>query len=444
MKKIIWMMILAVLLTGCEEKACNPNESICIDEETYDYILEEDPTVVMSFENQEQQEAFIALWDETYPELQGVLQGVIYEDDTYQSFIDQPADLVLLDSHYATLSKANWQNFDEHLKETIYPHLSSNMLVDETEFFFLPLYASGSNFIVNTNVLSEMGISLEDENEDGLIDAIDSFEKWQELGLSIDVFLDDWTFSYAFMMIDLELFEDISLESNPFESEEVLQHLYDVASLSEVIKLSDLTYEQFFEEENVAVALMQRWMYYLEEDPSVMVISKLPTVNERQLENLIYAKGYVLNAESTSKNTAHKVMELLYTQQGLQIMMDTSESIVVYPLASTFETEIEVEYDENGEVIEEEVIEPYTLNYPNEFDKMIAESYQYGVLEDYQAVETEVTVRYFDCLDDVMFQEVCVELYYEMITAEQAQEILVSRYESWIGQYRESEDEVSS
>lgn len=186
-KKIVLVGCLALMLSGCRSQkipACDIKKGTgCAEVEEN---VELRPIIIGGIEPA-YGDALIALWDEIYPEKQGLLQ-VQYGNDM-QTAIDQQYDIVLTYEELAGLNQTELLQLDMAFTQSIYAGSSKahEDVLPPIQPYFVPLAYEGIAFFYNETMLKSIGVdTITDGNQDGMPDAFDSWEKLFELA-------DSWT-----------------------------------------------------------------------------------------------------------------------------------------------------------------------------------------------------------------------------------------------------------
>lgn len=422
MKKILGLLIL-IVLSGCTSKGCNPNDlEICFDTESKHFLMEDDAQVQVAVPNEAYGASLEALWNESYPDRVGLLKAIINSPQSYQEIAESKLDILFVDAHSAILLKDNLLSIDEHLANKIKPHLAPNFIIDETDLFFLPMTAYGVSFATNLDYLRANNLSTEDANQDGLVDAFDTFEEIAQAKLSIPFDFNDSLFTQGFSTLGYPLFE--SSKDEPFDQLAFLEAMESLAHLGQLFDASGWTYEQFLSNPNQAFSMIGTWMYY-EAASSDNLYSKLPSFEEKQFKSMAYPSGYVIKKSTIYPNAVYEVLDLMFSEKGLQLFNDTSDNLLVY--------------NASLEVTESQLIEPYTIEYKNDAQEMMAIALLESQIENYEGLALNLNYRYYDSLKDIEYQTIIGQVFNQEISAADAQTILVQRYSEWIDSFKEEE-----
>lgn len=417
MKKFI-VLVLVIFIVGCSPKACNPNnQEICLDEVTSRFIIEENAQIRVMADSVGYKEALEELWRTNNPEYKDLLKVEVFGEE----LSDKDYDLVFLTSHQAALYSKDLLVLPEVAQVEIYPHLATNFTLDKQGLFFLPITAYGTVFATNKSYLSENGLSVVDENNDGLVDEYDSVEEIYNADMSFPICFDDPLFTRAFSLLDFELFENDPL--NTFNSEEFLAALTSLSELGKLAKSGEWNYEMFFDLDNMPFSQIGTWMYY-NNAKSEVTYSDLPSYLDKHFNQYAYPSGYSINASTKYPNAALEVLRLMYSKQGLQAYANTSDNLLVY------NQEVET-ITEDDEVI----LEAYNIEYKTRADQEVARALSHSIMEKYEALEYDLKYRYYDSLDIIDYQAVIKDVFNQNISPVDAKTLLEERFQTWINTF---------
>ena len=396
MKKILLILLTLSLFSGCTTKQkaiINPLEG----------------EIVMAVENEKFGEDFLALWQETYPEYPNALKFVVYDDFDSVEFQENYSDLAIL-----------WDVDAAGMQDLLLPidisqyrlQLVSQYLLNTQEVKYLPLAGLGSFFIVNKTLLSENGIDTSDNNHDGLIDAVDSFEKIANLDFEVKMHYDvDDEYSANFLFTNgFKLFADNDKSNPGFTSEAFINALQTSLDLKSLLTLSDFVYPDDLADGSVPFIIGLPTFLIAEEAEALGVeyqISKFPTYQNQEFYPFASSKGYVINADCDYPDLANLVLALLETPEGLQLYLNDTMSYLLY------DGDADLEYQD---WLHAEISQAYQYSYPSDF-------YGYGN-DNSQNVE--------DMLAAIAYQATLKDVFNEKITVSEATTSLDKQAKEWL------------
>ncbi|WP_303017229.1 hypothetical protein [Holdemania massiliensis] len=190
MRRLVFIWIgFMVMLGGCtQEKPCiAENGIICYDEELQQYQVEKDAKVRVMVETEAYGQALVELWNQEHPEQMNVIEPIVVQDFDAATWLGYKTDIALLWSNDAAQIINHFMPVQPELKDEIQEHvpLQFGELLNLDGLRYVPMSYYGMVFSTNVTMLGELGYDVTDDNEDGLIDNFDSFEKLMALA-------DDW------------------------------------------------------------------------------------------------------------------------------------------------------------------------------------------------------------------------------------------------------------
>lgn len=477
MKKWIYLL-LVLLLAGCQsKKACNVNEGmICYDENEEQFILEEAAHLVVAVDSEEYGKALSEIWDTYYPQAKGAIEYVVQESFDGKSYMDIYPDLGLLYSSEASRLDEWFYPIDERVQAEIEGGLLKQYgdELNQNAFVYVPMFGYGWVFSYNATMLEEAGVDLSDGNQDGLPDALDSFEKINEWASSIEeltfrgelvenVFKWDWNDPYQTMMLlslaDFKPFSSYRAELPLWDSEAFLLTLNDLSEfgkmkwqftelepiLNEDIEKQELSLsgaEFYLSNAQSVFSLVGTWMYYDEYEELNEVdfcFSKMPTFNGSTMHPYTLSTGYVINKNTQYPNACFELLKLIRSDEGLKAYASVSDNPLLY---NYDEERKELVENEKGKLIEV-TKEPLQLEFINENCKQISYAMMQGVEMSMISFELDSSVRGWQMIRDCDFYSIFKQVFDQTLSALKAQEILVQKTNEWLNPYLPSEEETN-
>lgn len=417
-------------MTGCTSiKGCNLEDKVaCYNKKESAFEIEEGAVLRIAVETEQFGDALVSLWNQYHPEYPDVIDYVIAEDYTRQ--YQQATDLIFMNESEVSLLWNYLQPIHEENSEQIQKYMPERekSLLNYKEDYFIPMSYEGMLFAYNETLLEDIGVDLTDDNQDGLVDAIDSWEKilllselWQNEDNKVDIlFPFQSTERYSFYPFltagDWQFCESNIAEQPGFDSEEFLSSLRFIEQLGQqdwyINKEENNTYayEQALDEDTL-LTMIAPWMYYqnIEETQQVNYrFSHMPSYQGNILTPLTEIKGYILSKDCKYPSAANEVIRILRSKEGLQAYIDNTDSV---PYIKTDDFVIE----------------------DNKKEQIIA--YAYSVSEPLIALKGNTAVRAWQMYYEIDWLSVMNRLMNREITTEVAQEEIVRLSSDWLDQY---------
>ena len=188
-----WMTVLLcslLALAGCaQEKTCvAENGVVCYDEETGQFQIEDNAVIRVMVDHEEYGEALVELWNQVHPEHPDVIEPVLASTYDAVSWMQSKTDLALMWSSDAAQILGYFQPVNEDLADQLRPYFPQQFgeLLNSEALYYVPMSYYGMVFSTNVTMLQELGYAVADNNQDGLVDDFDSFEKLAELAKAWD------------------------------------------------------------------------------------------------------------------------------------------------------------------------------------------------------------------------------------------------------------------
>ncbi len=436
MKKILMIIMTAIILVACskEEEMCtSENIAVCEIENIEDFIIEENAKIKIAVFEEAFGEALISSLDSIYP---GVYSYDVIDENDVESISDydvyqtklENASLLFDDiapmsnSFEAILNNENISNFTK--------------VINQDEYYFMPFDIKGLLFAYNETFLKELSVDLSDENNDGLADSIDSFEKIGELALKWKrenaTYLNkplETIFSFPFndqlaMISFIENSnyklvtgvsgEDIDLEDDLLTALAAYKDLAKYPWSFDEEKIVDMVwnYEEVLKDQSAPFLLVGNWMFYEQYQKTQaykLKFTKLPTVNEQEISSLSNITGFVLNKNSDFVNAQNQVIKHIRSLNNIEDMINLGMIPLVDPLLLD---EIELEEDSN---IKDQV-RAYTYSHPIEL----------------QAFDKNPMIQAYEIYYEVDFRDIYHRLFLADLSVEDAQKEIKERVAVWL------------
>lgn len=335
----------AILLQGATlqaERTCEVGEAeVCYDFNLKAYAIEPEAKVTLQVANAAYGDALVALWDQTHPDHAGAL--------SYQTLENESST----DLQYLSLSQAAFRHGDAitildggdfGVSDTLASELNTHGLT------FVPMAGEGFAFLTNLDRLEAMAIAQDDVDQDGRIDAIDSFAKIQTLFQSQSSLASTLVFSlnepfvfYPFLTSSgWQIFGEHEAKSPGFEKEAFLQALVAIESMSQFDWNGPLdndsqqytwAYTNALESGDFTFDIVSSWMFVEEKQAKLEArwqISALPNMTDDGQDLtpfLTNVSGYQISKDSLFPSAAHEALRLIRSQEGMQAFVDATQLI---------------------------------------------------------------------------------------------------------------------
>ncbi|RRC94165.1 hypothetical protein EII25_01400 [Erysipelotrichaceae bacterium OH741_COT-311] len=425
MKTFITVLLLCFLV-GCQPTCKLDGNQACKDKETGKFQIEEEASLVVAVENEAYGQRLVELWDKTYPKHQGLLNYVVYQNFDYQEFQDIYADVVLLWDSYAV----RMQDYLLDLQvDGFKDHLASNFMFPTKEITYLPISAVGSFFSTNISMLETMGYDVVDENQDGLVDAFDTFEEIagmdvskqegnQQPLLKMPLYLDDFFTSFVFTTNGFSFNHD--LKEYGFTTSEFKASLQAIQQLNTMFEETEFLYEDYLSKEVSPFSLVTTWMYYQQYQDINGVdfrFSAFPTLNGKHFTPLAHSKGYSVNTLTKYPSAAFALIELMFSQEGLNLYIKHTDSILLYNHLHE---------------------DPYALTFKNEDQLAISKAFLSSMMEDYRRYE-RADVQVFEFVKEPAYLDVYKKVFRQEMGVEEAVEEMNRLYAEFYNRFQQVE-----
>lgn len=177
------------------------------------------------------------------------------------------------------------------------------------------------------------------------LDKIEQDEISEEIFLSIEkigeidkgfYYLDQPLFTFSFLTSNINYFPGKEKSTINFNGNSFKEALSDYQRVLELIECDDqASYDNWFIQNSYYSGFVTLDMQ-LNEDETInggkYKITKLPTINEKQLYTQAVSYGYVVNAKSAYPNAAKNLVTLMHSIAGIQALCNTGLLVPMIPL----------------------------------------------------------------------------------------------------------------
>ena len=351
--KIIINLLLIILLASCNSSACKSgNTGLCELEKIKKLKIEESAKIKIGVFNEgfgnDLRESFAL----AYPKYKDLLEISVIDFNNSLDLSDfNDLDLIQLRSEVVPLYINNLLPLDDSFESLLHNPVLEKLAaqINQDKNYFLPFDSEGLIFAYNKTMLESFNVDLSDSNNDGLPDAIDSFEKIADLAKSwrkdqVKYLDEEINEIFSFPLNDrlamLAFFENndyrliqgssgemIDLSSNLYKALDNLKTLgQDKWRFDESLE-NDLfwNYEEILKNQKAPFLLVGNWMHYDHYQKSKayeLVFSKLPQLNNKDLALLSSVSGFVINKNTSYPNAANMVLLHIKSPEGVQVTVN--------------------------------------------------------------------------------------------------------------------------
>ncbi len=444
MKKlfVVYSLISLVVLSGTVAvvnyyKPCVADgNTVCFDEETNIFVLEENAELTVYVKNNEQREYLYVKMTRDIVDYNIKLNvEVIPEVSAWDAVHKLEADIFYIQQLEAAMMHDHLMEMDKRIvsqrSSNGIEHITSMINFNET--VFLPTTYEGLLFAYNKTLLEELGFDIHDVDEKNRLNA---FNDWQEIVELLQQWKQErpdssitsvfpFTVSepwqlYAFLTAgDWHMFDSMDVSNPGFLSLDFYHSLTFIKELFEEewyfngLDEKTWNYEQALINKESLFSIATEWMNWddiAEHTNQEFSYSAFPSNESIQLSPLVRVGGLVIK-ENDFPSLSHKVVSILNGLDSIQLLSDTADVNVV------------VAHDE---------FEQLTMK-QKQAEKSLA--FSYGVSEPLLALADNPTMLGWDFYLQGHVFEVLIQLFDNEITVEEAQLELVESYELWYNQH---------
>ena len=438
--KICISLLILISLSGCGLfSKCEPKDGVvCYDKGSDRFFIEDGAVLNIAVTSEAYGEAVVSLWDTTYPDYAGIVTYTLVDDTTALYYHDNPGyDLIYISETELPMIMDEVLELDDNTVKSFEPYIVSTFgqVINSSAYIFTPLVYDGFLFAYDETVLTKMNISLEDSNNDGLPDSIDTWEEifrlvtaYNDNRLSTDVefmfpleFNEKYSFYSMLTAGDWQMYKSLIASDPGFDSPEFqksLLFIYDLGKYDWNMETpSDsegytFKYEDVLVNQSSPMTMIAQWMYYKEfeaETGSNYRFAHMPSFAGNILTPLVSIEGYAISANTNYPSAANQLMMMLRSKAGLELLLNNTNLIPI----------IEITDDLDIEITDQ-----------NKYDMIKA--YAYSVTEPLIALSSDTTVRAWDMYYDCDWMSVIKQLYDHKITVSEAQDQISQMANDWL------------
>ncbi|MGL5541023.1 MAG: extracellular solute-binding protein [Erysipelotrichaceae bacterium] len=369
MKKLVAVLsvfLLATSMSGCsnrgQEQSCDPEKmdgtTVCYADGKY--AIETGAKLRFGVDTDAYGQAIVALWDKTFPEHAGAVEYVntgaagsadllaTQQGEFPDVFMAIDGEVPRNSGHVLPLDSNLLSKIKDNAPEAFYDsgNVGSNGV-------YAPITYDGMVFLWNETMLSTLGYDTTDENGDGLPEAFDTWEEifqlskdWaanrptykdKKINLVFPLTLDnEWADYFHLSSGGWQLFKD-GPTAPGYDTPEFKAGLdfmlaakdakISVDESGAVSPASAMTwrFDPVISEETAPFGLYGTWMNLGDAPEGTnLKVSILPTYNGKNTTPFVKTKGYVVNGYTKYRSAATALMDLVYSTEGIQAMVDNS------------------------------------------------------------------------------------------------------------------------
>lgn len=292
--------------------------------------IEEEATLKVAVENEAYGEGLKVLWNETYPEHADALKvSVITEHEILESvlgfkgipydvFLIKDEDVATALTHLYEIPKSFYEQFEAGVREDF------SATINVVKNCYYPIIANGFLYALNLTAIEEKGLKPE---------VFETMETLASQGVEKSFYyFDNPLFLLPLLSSDGNYFPGKEEAVVNFKSEAFMNSLNDYIQIKKTLQLeSDPTqFDQWFISQSYLSGLIGPWMQYEKSEEInnlTLRFQKLPTIDGKQLKTLAVSYGYVINADTIYPNASLKLLKLMHSTKGMQLLLDTSNQV---------------------------------------------------------------------------------------------------------------------
>lgn len=440
-KKIVNLLIVVTLLFACNINTCeSDNEGLCEIEKIESFEVEEEAKIVVGVFNESFGEDLVQSFNQENPNNKDLLSYKVIKANDKEMIEENlnQLDIIEMQREDVPLYLDKIKPFDETFNSLLENESLSKFSkeINQKGNYFIPFEYEGLLFAYNKTMLESFNVDLLDENNDGLADSIDSFEKIVELAntwrKNDEKYLDEsieniFSFPLNEQLAMLTFFENsdyrlingsnaeqMQLNEKLLRSFETLSLLGEKSWKFDNSLENDLkwNYEEVLEKQNAPFLLVGNWMYYDYFQTSKayeLVFSKVPSFNDKSFSPITSVSGFVLSDKNKYPNAANKVIKHIKGLEGIQTAVNNN----IIP------------------IINEELIKINDFNIDDNTQQQI-KAYQYSRPSSLQAFKQKPEKRGWDIYLENDFREIFKNVFIQEISPKEAQQQFVEKIKQWL------------
>lgn len=266
-------------------------------------------------------EALSDLWNETYPENQDVISYEVMDDEAKLEadiFMLSDAETAYLYDGLYELPKQFEKKFEVEARNDF------SEVINTVKNVYYPISAEGMLYALNLTKIVDEGYHVSD------------FERFETMAGKENAmfYMQHLLYTLPLLSSDTAYLPGIKNPITDFKNTAFESALNDFKM---VIKLLDLksdpaSFDNWFIYQNYMSGLIGPWMqadFSEEENNMTLYYRSLPTINGKQLKTVAQSSGYVINENTKYPHAAMKVIELMHSVKGMQLLLDETDQIAL-------------------------------------------------------------------------------------------------------------------
>lgn len=330
------------------------------------FALEKGVKLRVGVDNDKWGTQIVAMWDRMHPEAQGAVEYVNFGSaggiDMITQLQGEAPDVCLVVDNEIARGVQSLLNLDKILQNlganvAMEPYFSNtNPEIKKGTVKFVPAAYNGMAFAWNKTMMEALKLDSSDKNKDGLPDAFDTWEKifalakkWQNdrpsyqgkpVNIVYPMSLDEvWSGYSNLTAAGWEIFKEGDPTKPGFEKAEFAKGLDFVKAASDAMISVEANgaktpgasmtwrWDDALNNQTAPFFLAGTWMDINGAEVKGaydIKFSRLPTWGGKQLTPFVASKGFVINGFSKFPSAASELYRLLFTKEGMQLMIGNS------------------------------------------------------------------------------------------------------------------------
>lgn len=413
--------------------------SVCYNKKDETFKIEENASLTVQVESEAMGLYLVESWNTLHPEQAGAIEFIVEKPLNLTQLADDPqSDIFITSSNNAAYILNESLDLGKDAKKYILSKSTGPLeaQLNATGDYFIPNSYTGWSFVYNETMLKDMGVDLEDSNNNGLPD---SFETWEKL-LALDSvvfeakdilfplsFKDQYSF-YPFLTAGKWHLNFTNIGSDAgFAHPEFLKGLEFIEFLSSgnlykeenPANALDWQYNTAFFYGQSPFSILSDWMnfeYFDSKTEDTLVVAPFPSYMNNTLRPKGEVDGYLVSNRSKFPSAAAEVLRILRSPEAAEHYANETRKVFVYH--RDFIDELKVDEKLKRKIRAYNYIDPDPVMVLEESPTVLARSFFY----------------------EVDFMGVIERLYDGDISAQEAQDEIVNLQKQWLSQYVEEKE----
>lgn len=441
----IMAFIVAFSAIASYASTCHLNgKQVCFNIETQRFETEKQGQLTIFLQNNEQRDYLLSqIRDQIYQQQLRLIIRTVDEITAWDAVMENNVDIFYIQKDQAAMIVDQLMPISEVIVDQLFLEGLDHFLsvINDRNFVFIPYTYSGSLFVYNKTLLTQLGIDVETVDKLNRPVELSDWTQIMELSnqyyskvptinrkplqalfpLTID---EPWQF-YPFLTAGgWQMFENFDASKPTFLSTDFFHSLLFIEKLGQVnwdltkTKNYSWRYEKTLLTNTAPLGIETEWMNlasYAQRTNQEFIYTAYPTYNNKQLTPLVNIKGLVAKKNKYPSLT-NEIIRILTQFDAMQLMLDSSEEALVIPVSMLDQFEID----------------------PIKKQKSLA--YAYSVSEPLVALPNNPSIRGWDFYLQGNHVDVIKQVFDQTLSPTEAQLILIERYQEWLEIYNQSID----